>query len=803
MINLSVKNLIDLTCFSGDLDLESSDSSRALEGILIHQKIQEKRSKEYLDYKKEVHFSKEFQALGYDYTITGRLDGMFTDTDTDLMVIEPEKKLLVIEEIKSIQKKEYDNNWEKYEKGVFKHWAQGMLYGALYFSDDQSENVGNEIIIRLTYAQAGGIKAQSIEKKYKKDELLDFLNGLLVKRSMQLKKMASHAIKRRRFLKTLKFPFDKFRDGQRRLSAMVYSCIRAKEKLMFSAPTGTGKTMAAVFPALKAMGELRTDRIFYATARTSCAEMAEDALAMINREDGCIRTITITAKARICPFTDCACNPEECSRAKGHFDRLEPALNEAWKLTDLSLEVLRSIADKHEVCPFEFSLDVSLFCDVIICDYNYIFDPRVYLRRFFDDNMSKDSTLLVDEAHNLVSRGRDMYSAEVFKDSLLSVKKRIKDKNKAVFNALEGINKEFNALIKEGIPYIDIDVPERFLKRIKKFCEVCDEQDLGFLKTRHPGLNDDFMDLYFSMITFNRIYEFFNESHRFLIEDDNGSGVKASLFCMDPTEFIKERTQRVKSSIFFSATLEPDCFYAPIFGLDKASPIEKGASPFPRQNMQVIVQSSHSMRYGDRDNALPHLGMAVVNLIRSKKGNYLIFLPSFAYLEKLQTILEKVLADKSIILLAQERSMTIAKRQDFLDHFRQENRTESLVGLAVMGGLFGEGIDLKGEHLSGALIAGPGIPGVCLRRDLIREHFDEIRKQGFEFAYLYPGMNRVLQAAGRVIRTETDRGVVILFDSRFSQRNYKRHFPKWWNCIEARSAEGVQRALSAFWSRSI
>jgi DNA excision repair protein ERCC-2 len=382
---------------------------------------------------------------------------------------------------------------------------------------------------------------------------------------------------------------------------------------------------------------------------------------------------------------------------------------------------------------------------------------------------------------------------------LKSIKLFFKSKgsSKSIYKAFSSIIEEIEKIMKIDFPYVDIDVPQGLIKFIRNFAELCDLLDQKRIKAAYPEVSSFFLQVYFDMISFLRIYEYFGPAHRFIIEQGQ-EDIIVSLFCLNPSEFIKACSGRVKSSIFFSATLEPICFYAPLFGLDQDTVKLKCPSPFPKENFKVIIQTSCSMKYEHRDDALPDLALTMINMVKAKKGNYLLFLPSFLYLEKIRTILEKVLKGYSVDIVSQEKEMSIDLREEFLENFT-ETREKSLLGLAVMGGLFSEGIDLRGSRLSGAVIAGPGLPAVTFRRELIREYFENEFKQGFEFAYIYPGMNRVLQAAGRVIRSSKDRGAVILFDKRFSRNIYKKNLPSWWHKSESASPKVISRMLDRFW----
>jgi DNA excision repair protein ERCC-2 len=555
--------------------------------------------------------------------------------------------------------------------------------------------------------------------------------------------------------------------------------------------------MAALFPSAKALGENLTSKIFYLTARTTGRQAAEKAFAVMRNRGLQIKSLTLTAKDKICPHPDATCTPEECPRARGHYDRMKKARIAAFGQDALDRDAITRLADEFEVCPFEFSLDMALWGDAIIADYNYAFDPRVYLRRFFtEDNGAY--IFLVDEAHNLVDRSRDMFSAVLRKQPFLDLRRALRDDQRRLFRALGRINTWMVAARRDcltaGGESACQAMPDDLLPHLQRFHHLA---DTWLVKNKPAPWKEDLLQLYFDVSGFLRVAERYDDNYTTLSATD-GKDLQVKLFCLDPADQLAEALQRSRSTVFFSATLTPFTYFNELFGGDEKTVFLRLRSPFPPANLRLVIDGRISTYYRERQETKYQLADAITQLVRGKTGNYLAFFPSYAYLEMVHEVFRDVFPE--IPTIVQNRDMDEQTREAFLERFSEDN-PQTLVGFVVMGGIFGEGIDLVGRRLSGAAIVGVGLPGICLERDLIRDHFETKLRAGFDFAYRYPGFNRVLQAVGRVIRTDRDRGAVLLVDHRFATRRYWSLYPEEWQPVSPSSGKPVAQILEHFWTK--
>ncbi|MBD3649106.1 MAG: ATP-dependent DNA helicase [Pseudomonadales bacterium] len=575
----------------------------------------------------------------------------------------------------------------------------------------------------------------------------------------------------------------------------VYRALSRDEQLIVQAPTGLGKTVAALFPALKVMGEGQYEKVFYVTARTSGQRMAEATLAGLRGKGLMLRDVTITAKDKVCFNPGSPCEPEHCEYARGYYDRLPAAIDGTLAShASLTRSVIEDRSRAFNVCPFEFSLDLSRYADVIICDYNYVFDPAVYLRRYFDES-SGDYALLIDECHNLVDRGRDMFSALVTKGDVLAVRRLVKSTSPLLAKRLARINSEILALKKEDPDgfqargyIVGDEVPAGIVRAMRGFCD--DAED--WLQREESG-DEALLDLYFDCLRFIRTSELFDRNYVSLLIS-TGRDMILKLYCVDPAPLLRRGLERVKATVGFSATVTPRAYFRQLLGVGEETGWYRLPSPFASENLGVFVANHISTAWKDRDRTLGELTALIEAVTRQRRGNYLIFFPSYAYLQAVHEEFQRRWPEVDTIV--QQSGMSEGERDDFLGAF--EVGEQHLIGFAVMGGVFGEGVDLKGTRLIGVIIAGVGIPQVGIERDLIRDYFDE-SGQGFEFAYQFPGMNRVLQTAGRVIRDESDRGIVCLVDSRFSQARYRQLYPPEWNVSHLSDTGSLTDHVSRFW----
>ncbi|MFW5775137.1 MAG: ATP-dependent DNA helicase, partial [Chitinivibrionales bacterium] len=577
-------------------------------------------------------------------------------------------------------------------------------------------------------------------------------------------------------------------------AAEVYRTVKAGRHLFAQAPTGTGKTVATLFPSIKAMGEDAAEKIFYLTAKGSTAAAARDALELMRRKGLRIRSVCLTAKDKICFLSQRSCDPDDCPYCKGYYDRLGDALMNAFEKQNLDRDAIENIAQIHSVCPFELSLDIALWCDCIICDYNYAFDPSVYLRRFFDEQDDR-YVFLIDEAHNLVDRAREMFSAECISSRYTALKKKIRRGMPEIKRALTRIItllREIGTAMEERQFQTQQEPSPELLRRLAAFT-IAAQKRLARNES-HPA-RDDLLELYFETLSFLRIQECYDK-HFCTTVTQNKKSITVKLFCLDPSFLLKNAFKRAKATVFFSATLSPPAYFRDILGGASDARLIRIGSPFPPENLSVLIGSSISTYYKDRTDTAPQVSRMISAAVGERTGNYLVFFPSYAYLGMVQQHLSEHNPD--LHLVSQSQEMDESERAAFLDNFNEGNE-HTLVGLAVMGGVFGEGIDLVGDKLVGVVVVGVGLPQINHERELIKDYFQQTGKAGFDFAYIYPGINKVLQAAGRVIRTEKDKGILLLIDKRFIRHPYSTLLPPEWKIGYVCESDTISDALQGFW----
>ncbi|MDF2984609.1 MAG: 2 domain protein [Eubacterium sp.] len=776
LIKISIRNLVELVLRSGDIDNRLVSSNRMLEGTRIHQKIQKESGDKYA---KEVYLSYDYQAEGFTIKLEGRADGIIT-----------EQEGIVIDEIKSTARPlEYID-----EAFSLLHWAQAKCYAFIYCIQNDMDN----IFVQLTYFQIDTEERKVIRNPYNFQELKDFMSQLLDKYLVWARMSDIWNTQRDNSIRELTFPFETYRKGQRELAVAVYKTIVQEKKLFVQAPTGIGKTISTLFPAVKAFGEQRISKIFYLTAKTITRQVAEEAFVKMRAGGLKFRTLTLTAKDKICFQNEVICNPDSCEYARGHFNRVNTALIDILENSEnLSREIIEEYAEKHRVCPFEFALDISLWADCVICDYNYVFDPRVYLKRFFLTN-DGDYAFLIDEAHNLVDRAREMFSAQLSKAAFLEAKKAMKGHQPKIAKALNKIN-TYMITLRKQCDEAGFLINKGELKDLYRLLSTfVSEAEEWIVKNQNKGIEgfDQLLEVYFSSIAFQKIAEFFDQRYVTFIETV-GSEVRVKLYCVDPSFLLSEAVKRGKTTVFFSATLTPLSYFIDILGGNKEDYNINLCSPFDNGKLCLLVEDAVSTKYKNRENSYDALVEIIKTAVDKRTGNYLVYFPSYKYMNEVYWRFVEKYPDSNTFV--QENSMTEEERETFLNRFQPGNTT-SMICFGVLGGIFSEGIDLKGDRLIGAIIVGVGLPQISIEQDIIMDYFQKKNGMGYENAYMYPGMNKVLQAAGRVIRSETDRGMVLLVDERFSHRTYKNLFPKHWeHSIRVRSTGELQTKLEKFW----
>ena len=652
--------------------------------------------------------------------------------------------------------------------------------------------------IRLTYCHLDTGDILELVEDLTRQQLKSFFQELIDRYLKWATTLVRWRHLRNASILSVDFPFMPYRTGQRTMAVTVYRTIRDGDQALIQASTGIGKTMAALFPAVKTIGEGHTDRIFFLTARNTGKAAATQALNILQEKGLRLKRVSLTAKDQICFCPDATCNPDVCAYAKGHFDRLPEALDDAFLRDNLDRGTIEAVARSHRVCPFELSLELSRWADCIIGDYNYAFDPRVYLKRFFDEENGAYA-FLVDEAHNLVDRSRDMFSAKLRKSEFLELRRAVKNHLPAVYRAAGKINSwmlDARKRIREAGGFqSEAQLPKGLEPLLRVFLRVSER---WLAKNQSTPYREIVMERYFETSGFLRVWDQFDDSY-VTCRQVTGRDLQVKLFCLDPSSHLKLALRRSRSVVFFSATMTPARYFQDILGCEPTVTRLAIPSPFPKKHLKVLIAGGISTYYAQREQSVDRIMALVQSFIHSKKGNYLCFFPSYAYMTMVVDRFEKPQGDVKI--LVQEREMDDADRAHYLGRFSAQNN-QTLVGFAVMGGIFGEGIDLVGERLSGAVIVGVGLPAICAERDLIRRYFDK-RGAGFDFAYRFPGINRVLQAAGRVIRTDQDRGAVLLVDQRFCRSTYQGLLPDQWATTMVGSERQLEKRLKQFWSSGI
>ncbi|MBR1757770.1 MAG: ATP-dependent DNA helicase [Lachnospiraceae bacterium] len=784
-VKISARSLVEFILRHGDIEsgggLPSIESMQL--GAKIHRKLQRLGGPSY---QAEVPLTHTTILIKEDRTLAvrveGRADGIFTTIDEN-------GELAWIDEIKGVYRE-----LASFEEPEPLHLAQAKCYAYMYCLKWELAKIG----VRITYCHMVTEDVRYFEQYYTFAELSAWYEDLLHEYGKWAFYQAEWKDLRDASLKQMEFPFD-YRPGQKELAMDVYRTILREKKLFLQAPTGVGKTISTVYPALKSMGEGLTEKVFYLTAKTSTRLVAEETLRILEHAGNRIKSVTITAKEKMCILEKPECNPTTCPRAKGHYDRVNDAVYDLLTSEQfISREKILFYAEKHEVCPFEMGLDVSLFADVIIGDYNYVFDPVVYLRRFFQNEKRQDYVLLVDEAHNLVDRAREMFSAELYKEDFLAVKRSLNTytnaHSKRLQRAIERCNKDLLALKRECDEFEEIASLGSLPLHLLEYMSECED----FLEEYAQFHGDDaFMQLYFDVRHFVEMYGLFDD-HYTLYTDYTAEGhFHVKVQCMDPSRNLSRVYEKVRSAVLFSATLLPVNYYKEQLGGTEEDYAIYAPSPFDPENRLVLGAADVSSRYKERGPELYHRILRYIRaLVQGKMGNYLVFFPSYQMLEETAALAEK----EDYILLTQKSNMREEEKEAFLREFEREPE-QTKVGFCVMGGIFGEGIDLTEDRLIGAVIVGPGLPKVCNEQELFRRYFDRMGKDGFDYAYRFPGMNKVLQSGGRVIRTMKDRGVILLLDDRFFQSRYEALFPREWLPIGRTNGERLAEALTQFWNR--
>ena len=854
-VELSVRDLVEFAERSGDIDNRTAhtDPDAMQEGARLHRKIQKEQGAGYsaevtLKFEKQ----EEYDGEQMIFAIEGRADGIFEDSFENAVAKFSKESVILkgpdsadglfnlntdfdinisfIDEIKTTYR-----DVEKQTEPVKVHLSQAKCYAYIYAGQNDLDRIG----VRMSYANLEDEKKKYFFFIYTYEELKDWFESMIHEYAKWIAWQMKWERKRNASIKQIDFPFD-YREGQKELAAGVYRTILRKKKLFLEAPTGVGKTISTVFPAVKAMGEGITSKLFYGTAKTIARTVAEEAFSILMGKGMQFKCVTITAKEKVCVLPKPACNPDDCPRAKGHFDRVNACvydmLNNEGSITR---ELILSYAEKYNVCPFEMCLDVTTWADAVICDYNYLFDPNVYLRRFFAEGIEKDYVFLIDEAHNLVERAREMYSARLKKEDFLLVKKMVGNddyNHKRLSGALDKCNKYMLEIKRQCDDFTVWEDVDSLVDVLQKFMGIYEAMPVGFKVDDQEMLST----LYLDVRHFINMYTIMDGNYSIYSDYSTDQTFNVTLCCMDPSKPLKDCLKRGRSAIFFSATLIPVKYYMGQLGGSDEDYAVYAPSPFDKNNRLIMVARDVSTKYTRRNKAeYERIAGYIRDFSTAKSGNYMVFFPSYKMMLDVADSLKEVMGDKlqdinihpedtpeneddlsehkiypateeemsvnlesgKSYLLLQMPGMGEKEKETFLKCFDEANEG-TLIGFCVMGGIFGEGIDLRAERLIGAVIVGTGLPQVCNERELFRNYFDEINNSGFEYAYLYNGMNKVLQSAGRVIRTSDDRGAILLLDERFGTEQYRKLFPQEWYPFEYTDSGQIAKQLDRFWNNT-
>lgn len=750
-IKLSVRTLVEYVYKSGSIDNKFRTVTTMTEGTKAHKAIQS--TYEDSD-QKEVFLKTEIEYEEMLFLIEGRCDGLISRNGD-----------ILIDEIKSTSKELIGIDEDDYPV----HWAQAKVYAYIYAKDNNLP----EMSVQLTYIQVVSGEQKKFQKRFTFQELEHFVDELLKGYSPYALLMHEHRIRRNQSIAELPFPFETYRQGQRKLAGAVYKSISDEKNIFANAPTGIGKTISTIYPTVKAMGEGKLERMFYLTAKTITRKSAEDAFSLLKNKGLCLSAVTITAKEKVCFKEETICQKEYCEFANGYYDRINEAFLDIFSHeTYISRETIEEYARKHTLCPFEFSLDLAMIADAIICDYNYVFDPKVSLKRFFDEH-KKQSALLIDEAHNLVDRAREMFSAVLTKSNFLALKREYKGTH--LEESTTKLNKYFIDMKKKCSEKGHL-VLKNFQQDLVELLEdFIRSAEIELLRPTRSSDQTLLLETYFTATGFVRISKLYDERYVTYVEVEKNE-VHLKMYCLDPSYLLQQIRKKFRSTVYFSATLLPMQYFWDMLGGTKEDYTIGIPSPFASNQTEVFIQPL-STRFHDRDHTKKQMVETLSMLVRERSGNYLIFFPSYQYMKSVYE--DFTSKQPEIQTIIQTSQMSEEEREQFLENFSEEG-SETLIGFAVLGGIFSEGVDLKGNRLNGVIVVGVGLPQLCLERNIMKEYFQSTGKNGYDYAYTFPGINKVIQAGGRLIRSETDTGLIVLVDDRFLTQKYQSLIPVEW-----------------------
>ena len=789
----SVRELVEFILRSGDIDnrIVGRDQLKAMqEGSRIHRKIQNSMGPSYLP---EVPLYHLIELEKYDIRLEGRADGIITEKDG-----------VTIDEIKTSAR-----DLKKLEEAEKLHLAQAKCYAYIYSLEKELEEIG----VQITYVHVNPTeeKKQILEsdiKRFHYQYHFSELSAWFAELIAEYKKWTDYLFEwkaiRTASIKQLKFPFE-YRKGQKKLVEDVYRTIVRKKMLFLQAPTGVGKTLATLFPSIKAVGEEKADRIFYLTGKTVTSQVAKDSFSLLYQQGLCMKYVLLTAKEKICSCEEMQCDPQHCPRAKGHFDRINQAVYESLQEEEyFDRRKIEEIAEKYQVCPFELGLDLTDWTDVIIGDYNYAFDPQAKLKRYFADGAGGSYIFLVDEAHNLVDRAREMYSAVLYKEDFLSARKILKPMSKKADKILSSCNRYLLEKKRECEDYAILEDIGSFGFQLMRLSTFLDE----FMR-EHPSFEgrEELLDFYFKLKHFLLINDLVDESYVIYSRHMGDGRFALKLFCVNPARNLQSCFDSGISAILFSATFLPIDYYKKLLSYEADPYAVYAESSFSEEQRMLLIADDVSTKYTRRGpEEYARAAAHIRQMVNGRRGNYIAFFPSYKLMQEVYEAFlkrsEKEEKGKNIRLLLQKSNMSPEEREAFLAEFSIEDieeKKDSLLAFCVMGGIFSEGIDLKEDALIGVAVYGTGIPQVDIEGKILQEYYDREDRKGFAYAYQYPGMNKVLQAAGRVIRTIHDKGVILLMDDRFLRYDYRRLFPREWASFKKVNLKNAGKEITLFW----
>lgn len=774
-LKLSVHQLVDFLLRKGSIDNRVFNRASMSEGSRLHRLYQSNQDADFLS---EYPLKHEYYVDGVLIELNGFADGIRQNKFGEYCV---EEIKTTVEELQVFK-----------EENIAWHLGQAKCYALMFAQERKLERIS----IKIIYIRQGKEKERLVDlynfstTELEQDVITyleDYLDFYSIIFRYNEKKMES--------INNLAFPFGKYRKGQRELSKYVYALASNGGRMFIEAPTGIGKTMSTLFPCIKALSLNDKGKIFYLTAKTSGKEAAYNAVNILKEKGLIINDIVITAKEKICPNGQKTCNPDECPFAKDYYTKLQAILRFA--LTNYSTfdyDLVNQIAFDNMICPFELQLDLSLFCDIIICDYNYLFDPISYMKRYFDED-SSHYMALIDEAHNLVDRSQNMYSASLSYNTFLKMKKSLrKVKSVKLKRRITSLNRMFEEI---NLTYEDDEtIIEKLSDEYIDYLIDFNETYLAVNKDDHHLITKETTNFFLDVNRFLKIGELVNEKYLTYIRKNN-EDITINYFCLDTSKFLHSLTNRIKLALFFSATFSPMDYYVNMLGGESGDACLSLPSPFPRENFEVLVAPKVSIKYKHRDESYESVRKYIKTFVSSKIGNYFIYSPSYEYMHKLLAGFEI----EDVDTYQQSKEMSDKEKQTFLLNFTS-SPTKTTLGFLVIGGSFGEGIDLVSDRLIGVVVIGIGLPRINFESNQVAEYFKNQDMAGYDYAYTNPGINKVMQAVGRVIRSEEDKGAALLIDERYLNRNYLDLYrAEWKNYKVVFNEEDIQEALKNFYNK--